>query len=74
MRRNLEQALGHLRGVTIYPEDIPESDTIPRAEDYHGAAWSIPYAKKSQGAAAMKRLCAYILKRCGFAPPTKKGA
>lgn len=73
VKRRLEEALGQLKGVTIYPEDIPESDTIVRAEDLYGAAWSISYSTKSQGAAAMKRLCEYILKRCGFTPPGKKG-
>ncbi len=68
VQKSLENALGHLKGVTIYPEGIPESDTIGRAEELYGAAWRIPYAVKSQGAASLKRLCEDILRRCGFSP------
>jgi cellulose biosynthesis protein BcsQ len=72
VQKSLQEALSHLKGVTIYPEDIIESDTIIRAEEWHEAAWRIPHSSKSKGAAAMKRLCEYILKRCGFSP--RKGS
>lgn len=70
-KRNLEDALASLKpskNLSIYPDDIVDSDTIVRAEDYCDAAWRIPYAKKSHGAAGMRKLCEYILRRCGFAP------
>lgn len=69
VQKNLEEGLERLKDVTIYHENIPETDTILRAEDWHDAAWRIPHSSKSRGAAAMKRLCEHILKRCGFTPP-----
>ena len=71
VKRNLEEALAKLppaKNLTIYAEDIPDSDTIIRGEDYCDAAWGIPYGKKSNGAAALRKLCEHILRRCGFAP------
>lgn len=67
--RGMEKALPFLKGVTIYPGGIPESDTVGRAEDCHAAAWALPYAVKSKGAAALRELCEFILRRCGFSPP-----
>jgi hypothetical protein len=71
VKRNLEEALARLppsKNLTIYADGIPDSDTIVRAEDYCDAAWRLPYAKKSNGAAAVKKLCEHILRRCGLAP------
>ena len=70
-KRNLEEALARLKpskNLSIYPDDIIDSDTIIRAEDLCDAAWAISYAKKSNGAAALRKLCEHILRHCGFAP------
>lgn len=72
VQKSLNEALTHLKGITIYPEDIVESDTIVRAEEWHEAAWKIPHSVKSKGAAGLKRLSEHVLRRCGFSP--RKGS
>lgn len=72
VQRNLDEALAKLppsKNLAIYEGGVPDSDTIIRAEDYCDAAWRIPYAKKSNGAAAVRKLGEHILRRCGFTPP-----
>ena len=71
VQKGLDKALEFVKGVTIYPEGIPESDTIGRSEELYAASWALPHSSKSYGAAAMKKFCEYVLKRCGFSQPPK---
>jgi cellulose biosynthesis protein BcsQ len=70
MDRSLSDALKKTSGITLYPDVIPESDTICRASDFREAAWSVPYANRNQmmtkGAMAMRKLSEFTLGRLGF--------
>jgi cellulose biosynthesis protein BcsQ len=71
--RNLDAALKAVKGLTVYADTLPESDTICRSADFADAAWNLPYANRkmvtTKGASAIKNMCTHVLTQCGFRKP-----
>lgn len=51
--------------LVVWSETVPDSAAVKRAAEYFQTAWDVPYGAGTQGAEALRRLCAGVLAHVG---------